>query len=128
MVCFKLGSISFWISSVSIFKCFIGIGWVVRGTEEELNEYKIFKDEFSPFLIKQNNEMEITEFCKIKTLKIDEIPQKYNLKSSLIEKFSQRIKNNLIFSRNQSMTIQYTDKYSKWVAEWIKSFFGKIAQ
>ena len=35
---FDIGNIKFWISPVSIMKCFIGIGWVVSGSEEELEE------------------------------------------------------------------------------------------
>lgn len=128
MACFRFGNISFWISPVSIMKCFIGIGWVARGSEEELEEYSIFFNNFSHFLMEQDNEMEIHQFCEIITDKIDEITQNYNLKSELIKKFSDIIKNTLKNPVNQTRAIQYANEYSKWVLGWINSYFGEIAQ
>lgn len=126
MARFDIGSISLWVSPVSIMKCFVGIGWAATGSEAELREYSIFCDEFLPFLISQDNEMPIDDFCKISIRKIDEIMENRNLESNLVTQFSQKLKNILKDQKNRENARLYAFRHTIWLTAWMNSPFGKI--
>ncbi|KYK36082.1 MAG: hypothetical protein AYK19_09695 [Theionarchaea archaeon DG-70-1] len=126
MARFDIGSISLWVSPVSIMKCFVGIGWVATGSEAEIREYSIFCDEFLPFLISQDNELPIDDFCKISIRKIDEIMENRHLESNLVTRFSQRLKNTLKNQKNRENACLYAFRYTIWLTAWMNSPFGKI--
>jgi len=125
---FDIGNIKFWISPVSIMKCFIGIGWVVRGSEEELEEYRMFSDIFFPFLLKQDDEMKVEEFCKKAISQIEKVIKEHNLTSDLITRFCERLKNTLADDRNQSNACQYAEEYSQWLNSWSNTLLGEVSK
>lgn len=127
MARFDIGSIPLWVSPVSIMKCFVGIGWVARGSEAELREYRIFCDEFLPFLINQDNEMPIDDFCKISIEKIDEIIERHSFKLNLVKNFSQKLKNTLKSQKNRKNATFHARTYVAWLTTWMNSPFSQIA-
>lgn len=121
---YNLGDINFWISPVSIMKCFVGIGWHARGIQEAVEEYKRFSDELFRFMFTKDNEMSIDDFCGESIAKIDEIIQ--TQKPAHIDRFSQRIRNTLDDAHNKRNAQEYASKYSGWMNEVFASPYGIV--
>jgi len=83
MTTFKIDSIEFAISPVSIMQCFVMANWRAIGSEKIIQEFRVFADHFSPFLFSQDTEMDIEDFCCASTNKIDEILQSQGLQTDL---------------------------------------------
>lgn len=123
MALFNIGNIKFSISPVSIMKCWVGIGWYARSSEKAIEEYRIFTDNFFNFLFAQNNEMEIYKFSRDSINTIDEIAKHHGLETDFIKQFIQKLKGRLNY--NIQECINLSEKYSRLVASWINSSFGK---
>jgi hypothetical protein len=124
---FHIGGINFSISPVSILQCWIGIGWYARGSESDIKEFRVFSDHFFPFLLSQDTEARIQDFCTASNDKIDEILREQELRTVFISRFSKRLKNHLNKS-NQSRSIQFTQKYEKLLQSWLSSPMGNFGR
>jgi hypothetical protein len=118
MTTFKIGSIEFTISPVSIMQCFIKANWRAKGSKESIQEFRVFAGHFFPFLFSQDTEMDIEEFCDASTNKIDEILQSQELQTDLITRFAKLLKGRMA-PDHQQQAIQLAQKYEKKLEAWL---------
>jgi len=118
MTIFKIGSIEFAISPVSIMQCWIGTGWSARGPKKSIQEFRVFADHFFPFLFSQDTGMDIEEFCDASTNKIDEILQSQGLQTDLITQFAELLER-MMASHNQHQAIHLAQKYEEKLEAWL---------
>lgn len=127
MPTFDIGGISFSCSAVSIMQCWVGIGWYAHGSQEDIQEFRLFSDHFFPFLLSQDTETQIQDFCKKAIAKIDEILQLHQLRTQFISNFAIRLKGRLN-DANQCRATQFAQEYEKLLHTWLSSAIGGCGQ
>ena len=127
MPTFPISGINFSISPVSILQCWIGIGWYARGSEKDIKEFQVFSDHFFPFLLSQDTETKIQDFCTASNNKIDEILREQELRTEFISGFAVRLKGRLNNS-NQRRSIQFSQEYAESLESWLSSPMGNFGQ
>jgi hypothetical protein len=127
MPTFPISGINFSISPVSILQCWIGIGWNARGTEKDIKEFRVFSEYFFPFLLSQDTETKIQDFCTASNNKIDEILRDQELRTEFISRFAARLKGRLNNS-NQHRSIQFAQEYAESLRSWLFSPMCNLGQ
>ncbi len=126
MATYQIGDITFHISPVSLMQCWVGTGWTARGSAKEIEEFQTFIKHFFPFLIAQDCEMPIRDFCSGAVGKIDQTVREYRLKTAFLMRFAQRLKGRLT-PHNQHYFTNLSKKYSKKVHQWLNSPVGQCS-
>jgi hypothetical protein len=122
----SIGTIDFAITPVSIMKCWIGVGWSARGSDEERREFRVFTGDLFPFLFRCEDTTEIATFSSDVVGEIDRIISTNFLKTPFISRFGTRLKSR--FDReNQLRAAQFAEKYACMVEEWIATPVGLCA-
>ncbi|WP_448543730.1 hypothetical protein [Roseiflexus sp.] len=127
MTTFKIGSIEFTISPVSIMQCFIKANWRAKGSKKSIQEFRVFAGHFFPFLFSQDTEMDIEEFCDASTNKIDEILQSQELQTDLITRFAKLLKGRMA-PDNQQQAIQLAQEYEKKLEAWLSPPWNALGE
>jgi len=123
---YQIGDIAFYVSPVSIMQCWVGIGWQARGSAAEIREFRTFTRQFFPFLIEEECEQPIGQFCTNAVDKMDQIIAKEQLKTDLLTRFARRIRGRLN-SDNQRRATHYSEKYGQKVQQWLDSPIGRCS-
>lgn len=125
MATFQIGDLAFHVSPVAIMQCWIGIGWIARGSSEDIEEFRTFTREFFPFLIAQDCELPIEKFCTNAINKMDQIISEHHLKTDFVTRFVNRLHGRLT-PENQRSVSDLAEKYSVKVRTWLDSPLGKV--
>lgn len=126
MARYQIGNITFIVSPVSIMQCWVGIGWQARGSADEIREYRSFTRQFFPFLIEEECEQPIGQFCTKAVDKMDQIIAREQMKTDLLTRFARRIRGRLN-SDNQRRVTSYSEEYEQKVQQWLDSPIGRCS-
>jgi hypothetical protein len=126
---FQFGEIPFWLTPVSIMKCFVAAAdWRARGTQHDIHEFRIFSNELFPFLINQPNDMGLEAFTSVAIAEVDAIQRRHNLRSELIFDFGWTLKHRLNRTSNHDEAWRNTQRYRDWFESWVDTPLGQVAR
>ncbi len=124
----QLGSAEILCSPVTIMKSFVGAAsWYVRGSPEELDEYRRFRADFFPYLMAQPDDQDLYDFCDAAIAEVDAVKQRHGLESDLLFHFGWKLKNTLVSYRNRDAVLDFADEYGEWLASWVDGPWGELA-
>lgn len=107
-------------------QCWVGIGWSARGSTQEIEEFRTFTRRFFPFLLAQDCEEPIREFCANAVAEMDKIIREDGLTTDFLMRFARRLKGRLT-PENQNAVANFSAKYNSKVEKWLDSPIGRCA-
>ncbi len=126
---FDIGPIAFWVSPTTIMKSAIALAnWQARGSQEMLQEYRQFRNDFFPFLLSQPHDQPLDEFCMVAVEAIKQTIHRYNVSDPTVLAFASTLTETLESPENHTAAIDYTRQYTDWMQQFQASPAGDIAR